>query len=121
MKNSPVSSSLLLESLVNHISLPPRLPGKQESEDWTDQIESALTERVLNASRTFSKLAQDERSMYQWECTRIVLQTCKAVKAGCRLNKTALLTEFRRFNHNGFLILHVAEQNAGLLIRRQHE
>jgi hypothetical protein len=43
------------------------------------------------------------------------------VKAGCRLNKTALLTEFRRFNHNGFLILHVAEQNAGLLIRRQHE
>src|SRR5436190_969374 len=118
MKNPSAYAPFLLGSLVIHISLPPRLPDKQEN--WTDQIESALTDRVLDASRTLRDLTNGELS-YQWNCIRIVLQTCKVVNAGGKINKTPLLTEFRRLERNGFLILHIAEQNAGLLIRRQHE
>jgi hypothetical protein len=118
MNNPSANKPFLLESLVNHISLPPRLPDKREN--WTDQIESALTERVLDASRTLRDLTNGELS-YQWDCIRNILQTCKFVNAGGKLNKTSLLTEFRRLGRKDLLILHVVEQNAGLLIRRHQE
>jgi hypothetical protein len=108
----------LLESLVNHVALPPQLPGKLENR--TEQIEHALTGYVLDATRTLRDLTNGELS-HKWDYTRNVLQTCKAVNAGGKLNKTSLLTEFRKLGHKGLLILHVAEQNAGLLIRRQYE
>ena len=108
----------LLESLVNHITLPPHLPGKPEN--GIEQVEHALTGCLLDASRTVRDLTNGQLS-YQWECIRNILQTCKVVNAGGKLNKTSLLTEFRKLEHNGYLILHIAEQNAGLLIRRQYE
>jgi hypothetical protein len=107
-----------LESLVNHVALPPQLPGKQEHE--TEQIECALTGCVLDAARTLRDLTKGELSN-QWDRIRDTLQICKTVNAGGKLNKTSLLTEFRRLEHKGLLILHVAEQNAGLLIRRHYE
>jgi len=108
----------LLESLVNHITLPPHLPGKAENR--ISQVEHALTDCLLDASRTIRDLTNDQLS-HQWECIRNILQICKVVNAGGKLNKTSLLTEFRRLEHNGYLILHIAEQNVGLLIRRQYE
>lgn len=108
----------LLESLVNHITLPPHLPGKEENR--IEQVEHALTGYLLDASRTIRDLTNGQLS-HQWECIRNILQICKVVNAGGKLNKTSLLTEFRRLEHNGYLILHIAGQNAGLLIRRQYE
>jgi hypothetical protein len=107
----------LLESLVNHVALPPRLPGKLENN--TEQIEHALTGCVLDATRTLRDLANGKLSQ-EWEYTRNILQICKTVNAGGKLNKTSLLTEFRKLGHKGLLILHIAEQNAGLLVRREY-
>ena len=106
------------ESLIHHLVLPPGLPGKQESR--LDMIERDLTNRMLNATRTLSKVVGIDQ--YQnWDRTRHVLQVVKDLNARGMLNKASLLTEFRRLGANSFLILHVAEQNAGLLIRRREE
>ena len=121
MNPSSASALSVLESLCNHVALPPRLPGKQEHS--INQIEHALTERLLDASRTLRDLVNLTNNGFgvQWDCIRRVLQTCKAINTGGKLNATSLLTEFRQVERNDLLILHVAEQNAGLLIRRQHE
>lgn len=108
----------LLKSLVNHVALPPQLPGKLENK--IEQVEHGLTGCVLDATRTLRDLTNGELSR-EWDCIRNTLHKCKAVNAGGKLNKTSLLTEFRRLEHKAPLILHVAEQNAGLLIRRGYE
>lgn len=114
---SPLVSSLF-ESTVNHVVLPPRLPGKEESR--LDQIENALINRLLDATCTLRDRANSEFSE-KWERIRYALQICKVVNDGGKLDKTSLVTEFRRLKRNDLLILHIAEQNAGLLIRRCHE
>ena len=117
--NNPVeSTSSILESLFDHVALPSRLPGKQESR--IGRIASNLTECLLDASRTLGDLAKNEFGAH-WEGIRRVLQTCKSIKVGGKLNKTSLLTECRNFERRDPLILHTAEQNTGLLIRRHHE
>ena len=114
--NTPSASlSTILESLFNHVALPPQLPGKEENR--IEQIEHALTVRLLDASRTFRDLTNDEFSN-QWDCIRRSLQICKVVNAGGKINKSSLVTEFRSLERKDLLILHIAEQNAGLTIRR---
>jgi hypothetical protein len=118
MSAPSTSSAVLLESLINHVSLPPQLPGKPEM--TTDQIGHALTTRLLNASRMLSALTTGKLSQ-QWDRVRYILQICKSVNAGGKLNKSLLSTEFQKLERGGLLVLHVVEQNAGLLIRRQNE
>ncbi|KAL8827548.1 MAG: hypothetical protein Q9191_003115 [Dirinaria sp. TL-2023a] len=118
MDDNLAPPAALVESLIHHLALPPRLPGEQEA--CLDTIERELSNRMLNAIRILSKVASGDQ--YQkWDTTRHVLQTVKDLNAGGRLNKASLLTEFRRLELNSFLILHVAEQNAGLLLRRRRE
>ena len=118
MDNPPASVSSTLESLVNHIALPPRLPGKRENN--IDHIERELIDRLLSATRILRHLTDGEISS-KWEGVRHVLQNCKTANAGGKLNKTSLLAHLRSLERNECLILHVAEQNAGLLIQRRHE
>lgn len=107
-----------LELLFNHVALPPRLPGRHDHK--IEVIEFALTVRLLNASQELRDLTYS-RFGDQWDSIRRSLQICKAANAGGKLNKASLVTEFRRLERKDLLILHVAEQNAGLLIRRHHE
>ena len=96
----------ILESLFNHLALPPRLPGKEDNN--IDLIEHALLDRLLDVSRTLRDLPNN-KFRDQWDCVHFSLQTCKVVNAGGKLNKTPLLTEFRRLEREGILILHIAE------------
>ena len=118
MNSASASRSILLESLVNHIALPPRLPGKADSN--LDQIQYALTGYLIDASRTLRDQTNGEFSR-QLESIRITLCTCRILNAGGKLNKTSLLTHFRKLERKDYLILHIAEQNAGLLIQRHNE
>jgi hypothetical protein len=52
---------------------------------------------------------------------RRLLESSMTLNRGGRLNQTTLLTAFRDLEINGILVLHVAEQNAGLLIRHSPE
>lgn len=117
MNHSLASASSLLESLVNHLALPLRLPGK--ADDGIDRIERAISSRLLDASRTLRDLTNAGES-YQWDCTRNTLRICNVLNAGGKLNKKSLLAEFQTLERKDLLILHVAEQNAGLLVRRHH-
>jgi hypothetical protein len=118
MNNPSTLGTSFVESLVNHIALPPKLPAKQNHN--INQIEEALVNRLLDASCTLRDLTEGDVS-HRWERVRKVLQICKVVNVGSKLNKTSLLTELRCLEHNDVLILHITEQNAGLLLRRHHE
>ncbi|KAI9047595.1 hypothetical protein LZ554_008308 [Drepanopeziza brunnea f. sp. 'monogermtubi'] len=106
-----------LEAVFNHVSLPPRLPGRQEGN--LDRIDRALVERVLDAVARLSPILANNAL----EPLRRSLQACKHVNTGGRLAKSSLLTAFRELpvNPTDFLLLHVAEQNAALIIRCQKE
>jgi hypothetical protein len=104
----------MLESVFNHIALPPLLPSKQETN--LDKIELALAQKLLDASRTLRD-STNERFGSEWDSVRRSLESCILLNTGGRLNQTSLLAAFRELDVNGLLILHVAEQNAGILIR----
>ena len=108
----------MLESLIHHVALPPQLPGKRESS--IDRIEQALTDRLLKATRTLCSVTEGVQHR-QWDFTRRTLQTCKELCVGGKVSKTSVLYEFGRLEHNELLILHITQQNAGLLVRRQRE
>ncbi len=112
------STSSLLESLFHHVVLPPRLPGKRETN--IDAIERAIMDRLLTAIRTLRDFMSD-KCPDQWGSLCRSLQICTALNAGGKLNIGSLLTESGSLERNGLLILHITEQNAGLLIRRHHE
>lgn len=108
----------LLESLFNHIALPPRLPGRQDTR--LDQVERALVERLLDAAVKLSRLPHND-SVDEWESLRRSLETCKRVNFGGRLTKTSLLTALRELQGRDFIALHITEQNAALIIRLQED
>ncbi|KAI9771414.1 MAG: hypothetical protein M1839_002804 [Geoglossum umbratile] len=108
----------ILESVFNHIALPPRLPAKQEDRADQIRIERALIDLLLYAVRTLRDIKGCGFSGY-WESISHALQTCGTLNSGGKLDKTALFEEFTRIPVVRFVILHVAEQNAGLLIRRR--
>ncbi|KAH7021746.1 hypothetical protein B0J12DRAFT_773782 [Macrophomina phaseolina] len=104
-----------LVELFNHIVLPARVPSK--CDDNIAIIEAALVDRLVEASRTLRDVAADD--LYRrWDDVRRILLTAKTLNFGGKLDRLALLQELRRLEHDGLLILHIAEQNAGLLIRR---
>ncbi|KAF4632731.1 hypothetical protein G7Y89_g5393 [Cudoniella acicularis] len=107
-------SSLILESLYNHIAFPPRLPGRQEAK--LDQLQHALVERLIAAAI----ILRDRQDQYreQWDSLRRSLYLCKLVNSGGKLNKSTLRTVFQQLQPNDTLILHVTEANAAVLIRR---
>jgi len=117
---SSASASSILELVFNHVALPPRLPAKQDGSSDQIQIEHALIDRLLDASRTLRDNTNSEFGGH-WERLRYLLQTCKTVNAGAKLDRATLSNNLRTLGRNDLLILHVAEQNAGLLIRRYDE
>ncbi|KAI9765237.1 MAG: hypothetical protein M1840_007729 [Geoglossum simile] len=116
---SSTSAPPLLELVFNHVALPPQLPAKQDGRNDQIRVERALTDRLLDASRTLRDNTRDEFGSH-WERIRHLLQTCKTVNAGAKLDRPTLLSNLRTLERNDLVILHVAEQNAGLLIRRLH-
>ena len=118
MEDAQADTTSILESVIHHIALPPRLPGKEDK--CVDQIECSLQDRLLDASRILKTVTEAELS-HQWDCIRVVLQISKEAYTGGSLNKASLVTNFQSIDYKHPLILHVTEQNAGLLIRRCHE
>lgn len=112
---APVTVPTIWDTLVHHIALPPRLPGRQDSR--LEELDEALTERLYDACCSLRKLPV-ERFSADWDCIRRILFTCKVVNAGGKLSKESLLTAFQELHGNDLLILHVVEQNAGILVRR---
>ncbi|KAI9733803.1 MAG: hypothetical protein M1818_007070 [Claussenomyces sp. TS43310] len=118
MASSSVSFPSLLESVFNHVVLPPQLPGRREPK--IRLVESALADRLLSATRTLRDLSKNNiHDRLDYICQ--ALDVCKTVNNGGKVDKASLLIEFWGLKPKGLLILHIAEQNAALLIRKHRE
>ena len=113
-----VSQRGLLESLVSHIGLPARLPGRQDRR--LDIIERALTERLLYATAKFLRLPDNDFAS-EFESLRRSLETCRRANAGGRLTRASVLEALQGLHGRDFIALHITEQNAALIIRLQEE
>ena len=102
----------LLESLVNHIALPPRLPGQQDGQ--LNEVEPRMLAFFLSS---VAKL----NSGNDLDNLRCSLQASKVANAGGTLHRSSLLTALQELHVGGFLVLYVSAQNAGLIIRRDHK
>ncbi|KAF2104829.1 hypothetical protein NA57DRAFT_30565 [Rhizodiscina lignyota] len=118
MASRPVVDTGIVEAAVNHIALPPILPGKEDGSPNT--IKRLLVDYMLGSTAQLQALRPNHlRSV--WEQIHAVVQDAKDVISNGRLQKDALLKKFRSLDHGRFLILHVTEQNAGLLVYRDFE
>ena len=106
-----------LESVFNHLVLPPKLPGRQDVD--TEDIQHNLLSRLIRACDTLKRFTGRE-SRETWASVHHSLLICLKTNRG-RLEKASMLEELPKLPRNGIIILHVVEQNAALLIRHRAE
>ncbi|KAM5467607.1 hypothetical protein MferCBS49748_003855 [Microsporum ferrugineum] len=116
-KPYPPSACSKLEYVFNHIVLPPRLPGKEENCD--DDIRYELLSFLQDASLAFKSDSDKDLSAIGLSLGK-VLEICEATNLGGKLDKSTLLREFQDIEFKTPIILHVKEQNAGLLICKDY-
>lgn len=104
----------LLQAVFNHLVLPPRLPGSQDPD--IEAVSYDVLTRIIRASDTLDSLVGPPWSK-AYQSLRASFEACLPLHSG-RLDKSVLLAYFRELQPDQMLILHVAEQNAALLIRR---
>jgi hypothetical protein len=105
----------LLESLFNHLVLPPKLPELQDTD--IESIGADILTRLIHSCNTLGKSA-DEELADTWASIRLSLRVCLHLHQG-RLERDSMRHEFRNLQQNQLLIFYLAEQNAALLVRRQ--
>lgn len=104
----------LLESVFNHLVLPPKLPGHQDIN--IESIEQSILAHLIRACDSLGKLT-GQKFAGTWASVSHSLRICLNTNTG-RLEKASMLHEFRKLQRNDLLTLHIIEQNAALLIRR---
>ncbi len=113
----------ILDSLVNHITLPPRLPFRNDLQGGA--VDRALAERLARHARAFRQNVDTQYYMHWSLICHALDQFVKlhGSKSG-HLDKDALknaLIDFSNSNsNNDILIIHIATQNAGLIIRKEN-
>jgi hypothetical protein len=103
-----------LQLIFNHIVFPPKLPGKQDSR--IEDVERDLLRRLRTAAQTL-RACPDNEAFSIWEGTEESLNTCQLINEGGFVNKTALKSALQDLKAHNIIILHLSQQNAGLLIR----
>ncbi|KAI1327589.1 hypothetical protein F5Y16DRAFT_399163 [Xylariaceae sp. FL0255] len=110
-----------LLSVYNHLVLPPQVPGGPDQD--IDLISAEIIRRMLRACTTVNVAAARHELPLTNTYDSLVtsLEACLELNHG-RLEKRTLLSHFQKLPSTGVLVLHINEQNAGLLIRRDlHE
>ncbi|EHK99949.1 hypothetical protein M7I_4030 [Glarea lozoyensis 74030] len=114
-RSSATLSKSLLESLCHHVGLPDRLPNGKENN--LEEIENKLADLALQACFDLSDSTEGDRAQSIWEKIATSIHTARLLNEGGKLESRSLLRAFRELDHDQALILHVVEQNAGLIIR----
>ena len=108
----------VFDALVNHVTLPPRLPFKNDNHGGA--TERALAQRLARQSHAF-RSNMDPRYYHQWSII------CRALDRYVTLHGTSgnisgdtLKSAFNDISNSDgdYLIAHIATQNAGLIIRK---
>lgn len=106
---------LLLQAVFNHLVLPPQIPGGQDPD--IEAVSYDVLTRMIRACATAEALV-DSPWTEAFHSVRASLEACLILNSG-RLDKSTMRTHFQGLQPNHMLILHVVEQNAAVLIRRQ--
>lgn len=102
------------EFLYNHIFLPPQLPHRDDQHDG----DRALVENLTENCRLFRDLNHTEHYA-QWSIILHSLRTFGTLHRNIRsLPRNALKSAFGDARDGAIIILHVAVQNSGLIIRK---
>ncbi|KAI2636101.1 hypothetical protein GGS21DRAFT_543015 [Xylaria nigripes] len=105
----------VLEAVFNHLVLPPQVPGHQDPN--IEAISQDVLARFISACDGVIPLVGPPWSTaYQSLC--VSLKACRVLNSG-RLEKSTIQTYLSQLQPNYMLILHVVEQNAALLVRRE--
>jgi len=108
----------LEESLINHLSLPPQLPSRQDR--GVEKIEALLLSRCEDVAMLMRDL-QGNPSGDAWQSVCRSLAAWRSMTAYGRLDKAVLESELRRLDHGDFVALYIREQNAGICVHRSSE
>lgn len=111
------SPSSVLALAFNHVVLPPKLPGRQDKEAVTEEVDRELTRRLLRSVESLKDLLDDESALALNFIAKS-LMTCNLVNPDGFINQQLLLNAFREVESDTAIILHVSQQNASLLIRQ---
>ncbi|KAH9903539.1 hypothetical protein F4778DRAFT_790586 [Xylariomycetidae sp. FL2044] len=107
-----------LNTLFNHIVLPVDIPGNQDEN--LESIEDELLRRMHDACTTLQDVASREGGYAAaWSETLDALVSCHNLDSRNTNYQKFLQSEFLHLKPGGYLLLHVAEQNAALIIRRK--
>ncbi|KAI1260766.1 hypothetical protein F5Y18DRAFT_441591 [Xylariaceae sp. FL1019] len=108
-----------LDAVFNHLVLPPQLPGVQDED--IDGLAAEVTRRMIRACLTVHAMTASHDIPWAKPYQHLLasLEACRVLNAG-HLEKSQLVGHFMDLAENEVLPLYVAEQNAGLLIRK-HE
>ncbi|KAF7944017.1 hypothetical protein EAE96_010427 [Botrytis aclada] len=98
----------LLESIFNHLVLPPKLPARQDTD--IEAIQQSIMTRLVDACVTLESFT----GLFSSVCHSLHLSL--DVNIG-HLEKKSILQAFCNLQPHDILILHVVEQNAALLVR----
>ena len=104
-----------LEFLFNHVFLPPQLPHRDDQGGAGDR---ALVEHITESCQLFRDLNHTEYYQ-QWSTVLRTLRTFATMHRNTQsLSMNALKSAFRDARDGAIIILHVAMQNSGLIIRK---
>ena len=105
-----------LLQLYQHVALPRDVPGKEDRNLFA--IGDELLARLIYAVKTLRDEAPvDHTSLL--DAIRLTLETSKALNVEGKVDKSLLAKEIEGLGDNHALCLHVAEQNAALLIYKK--
>ncbi|KAE8377081.1 hypothetical protein BDV26DRAFT_293508 [Aspergillus bertholletiae] len=109
-------NSKILALTFNHVVLPPRLPGKRETEAQVLEVQNDLLSRVLDAVGQLKSI-NDATSVVPWGSIEKTLRNIEEVTTEAWVNEVSLLGALKELQPGNAIILHVALQNACIIIR----
>ncbi|KAI1493235.1 hypothetical protein F5X96DRAFT_622924 [Biscogniauxia mediterranea] len=104
----------LLRAVFNHLVLPPQIPG--EPDEDAEAVSHDILSRFIYACRNAVDAHVGEPWTEAFQSLQSSLETCLILNR-CQLEKKVVLDHLRQLDENSTLILHVAEQNAAILLR----
>lgn len=107
-----------LRGTFNHVALPPKRPDSFGFNHA--HIEEDLASRMLRASDTLVSLT-NQGSDRAWKAVTKALESCRRIHQKGVVNKKELVEALQCVKDDVPVIVHVSEQNAGLLIRYERE
>ncbi|KAK5657566.1 hypothetical protein OQA88_3140 [Cercophora sp. LCS_1] len=103
----------LLESVFNHVVLPPKLPGFQELNGHA--VEDNLQARLVGACDALSAL-RGQRAQRCWQLVRQQLLVCLDLQQ-CRFDRDSIRRAFSNLSVDCPVVVHIEEQNCAILVR----